>query len=75
MKKKLKLAVARIAARTPGPLSQIQADRKTARVRISATVESARPGTSRRIAVVAATRAALPRYPGQRAFPDVTRPF
>jgi hypothetical protein len=55
MKKKLNPSVARAAARTPGPLSQIQAQVKTARSRRRATEESARSEKSFRIAMVSPT--------------------
>jgi hypothetical protein len=57
-KKKLKPRVAVTAATVPGPLSQIHAERKTARRSRSATVESAGPRRSLRSPIVARTRTA-----------------
>jgi len=55
MKKKLKPSVARIAARTPGPLCQTEAQRNTASSRRSAIEEIVSGGTSLRSPIVART--------------------
>ena len=66
MKKKLNPSVASSAATTPGPLCQMEAQKKTARRSSSATDDSLSCGKSFRSPIVAPTATTAAGYPTHR---------